>query len=439
MRLVDDLKVLSRNSGFKKLLGVRLVSQIGDGMLQAGLASLFFFRADEMADAASVAAALVVMLLPFSVVGPFTGPFLDRWRRRQVLVYGNVVRAILVTLTILAMNRWGQGAIVYMLVLITLGISRFMLSGLSAGLPTVVAEERLLMANSVVPTLGGIATGAGAVIGFLLRLFLPGGEAQQIASLVIATLLYIGASYVARTLGKDELGPEHPDVSHSVVQQVAAAARDLGDAVVYLIRRGTPGLALVTMALHRFVYGMELITIILAGRNLLVDSYDADGGLTAFGALMGAMVVGHFVAVILTPIAHERIAPSHWIFICLTGGTAGQLLIVWTHELIIFMVGMFVFGIGVQGAKIAVDTIVQSDTADAYRGRAFSIYDVLFNMAECAAAGLAIVVLPNEGWSRPVQLGLVIFVWVVALTYRHLVQKLHNTPREVTLNGATPE
>ena len=89
MRLVDDLKILSVNAGFRKLLGVRLVSQSGDGMFQAGMASLFFFRPEAMTDAAGVAAALIVMLLPFSIVGPFTGPFLDRWRRRQILVYGN--------------------------------------------------------------------------------------------------------------------------------------------------------------------------------------------------------------------------------------------------------------------------------------------------------------------------------------------------------------
>ena len=80
-----------------------------------------------------------------------------------------------------------------------------------------------------------------------------------------------------------------------------------------MARRGTPGLALSTMALHRFVYGMQLITIILAGRNLLVDPRDADAGIAAFGTLMGAMVVGHGVAVVLTPIAHERIAPSQWV------------------------------------------------------------------------------------------------------------------------------
>ena len=93
--------------------------------------------------------------------------------------------------------------------------------------------------------------------------------------------------------------------------------------------------------------------------------------------------------------------------------------------------GLFVFGVGVQGAKIAVDTIVQADTADAFRGRAFSIYDVLFNSAECLAAGVSVLVLPDVGWSRTVQAVLVVVVWMVAAGYRCAVRRLGGGPRDV--------
>ena len=107
-------------------------------------------------------------------------------------------------------------------------------------------------------------------------------------------------------------------------------------------------------------------------------------------------------------------------------------MLVATHEQLAMTVGILVFGTGVQGAKIAVDTIVQSDTADAYRGRAFSIYDVLFNTAECVAAGVAVLVLPDVGWSRPALAVLVLFVWCVALWYLRGVRRLGDRPREVT-------
>ncbi|MCL3777872.1 MULTISPECIES: MFS transporter [unclassified Actinomyces] len=430
MRLTDDLKDLATVPAFRTLLGVRLVSQTGDGMVQAGLATLFFFQPQNMTTAAGVASALVVMLLPFSLVGPFTGPFIDRWRRRQTLLWGNLLRAGLIALTALVLHAAGTGAAVYVLVLVALGINRFLLSVLSAGLPQVIDHRRLLVANSLVPTLGGAATATGAVIGIILRLLLPAGSVQDAASLVSAVVLYVLAAAVVTRLGAGELGPEHP-TSEGTARALAATVCELADAVRYLRRRGTPGLALSTMALHRFVYGMQLITIILTSRNLLAAPEDADLGLALFGTLMGAMIAGHGLSIVLTPLAHERVAPSTWIVMCLLGGSLGQLVLVASHAQAAMTVGLLIFGAGVQGAKIAVDTIVQSDTADAYRGRAFSIYDVLFNTAECVAAGVAVLVLPDVGWSRPAQAALVLFVWCVALWYLHGVRRLGDQPREV--------
>ena len=45
-------------------------------------------------------------------------------------------------------------------------------------------------------------------------------------------------------------------------------------------------------------------------------------------------------------------------------------------------------GVAAQGSKICVDTIVQESVDDAYRGRVFSFYDVIFNIAFVSAAAL---------------------------------------------------
>ena len=126
MRLIGDLRGLARLPDFRTLLAVRLVSQTGDGMLQAGLASLFFFQPQNMTDVAGAATALVVMLLPFSLVGPFTGPLIDRWRRRQTLLRGNLLRAALVMIVAVVLHVAWTMPLIYALVLVVLGVSRFL-------------------------------------------------------------------------------------------------------------------------------------------------------------------------------------------------------------------------------------------------------------------------------------------------------------------------
>lgn len=431
LRLVGDLKEFSTNSGFTKILGIRIVSQSGDGMFQAGLASLFIFRPEAMTDARGIALALIVMLLPYSLIGPFVGPFLDHIRRQRILWWGNIARAVLVTVIAVCMATLGVSAPVYVLALISLGLSRFMLAGLSAALPRVIRDsEQLIAANSLVPTVGGIASGIGIACGFLLRLFLPAGLVQDVMSLVIAIVLYVGAAFVALTFKRDDLGPDREALSSaSLILQLWQSGRDLVAAVHYLIRRARPAGALATMTAHRFVYGIELVSIILIARNLLAQPTDADAGLGFFGFLFGMLALGYFASIFVTPLAHEKIKPSAWIVVCLLGGSLGQILVAIRPQPALLAVGLFIFGVGAQGAKIAVDSIVQADTSDEYRGRAFSLYDVLFNVAECAAALVCILILPTDGFSSAVQLVFVVFIWLVAGAWWLLIRSLADRPR----------
>ena len=95
MSVVRDLRVLLRLRDFRHLLAVRLLSQGADGVYQVALATYVVFSPEKQTSAAAIASAMAVLLLPYSLVGPFAGVLLDRWRRRQVFLYGNLLRALL--------------------------------------------------------------------------------------------------------------------------------------------------------------------------------------------------------------------------------------------------------------------------------------------------------------------------------------------------------
>ncbi|NED84697.1 MFS transporter, partial [Streptomyces sp. SID11233] len=88
MAVVPDLRLLLTLGGFRRLLSVRLLSQAADGVFQVGLATYVVFSPEKQATPGQIASAMAVLLLPYSLVGPFAGVFLDRWRRRQVFLYG---------------------------------------------------------------------------------------------------------------------------------------------------------------------------------------------------------------------------------------------------------------------------------------------------------------------------------------------------------------
>ena len=428
MKLFDDLRTVLVHAGFRKLFTVRLVSQCGDGMFQIGLATLFFFSPQNLATAGAVAAAFAVLLLPFTVVGPFAGPLLDRWRRRQVLLFGNALRVVLALVLAVLMATVGVRPAVYVLTLLTLGVNRFLLSALSAGLPRVVPREQLLMANTLTPTLGAVSAVVGAVLGFVIGAALPEGPVKDGVVLASAALLYGAASGLALRLGRDELGPERGAQAPRVRDDLRATVADMVDGARYLLARRTPGMALGVMSVHRFLYGANFIALILISRNLLANPRDATAGLTTFAVLAGISFAGNGLAIVLTPLAHERMTPSAWIVVCLGIGAVSQVVLAASPRYGLVATAAVLMGLAVQGAKIAVDTIVQRDTDDSYRGRAFSLYDVLYNAAFVGAAALAALALPDTGWSRPVFAALAVVYVLIAVAYRAGVARVDDTP-----------
>ncbi|WP_250447900.1 MFS transporter, partial [Actinotalea sp. C106] len=274
----------------------------------------------------------------------------------------------------------------------------------------------LLIPNALTPPLGAVSAVVGAGLGLLIGWLIPAGRGEDGVVLVAAALLFAGASALALRLGRDQLGPVGR--AAPLANELRATVTDLVDGARYLVRRRTPGLGLGVMAVHRFLYGANFIALILISRNLLADPADADAGLATFGLLTGISFAGNGLAILLTPLAHERMTPATWILVCLGLGAVSQVVLTTTPTFGVVAASAVLLGLAVQGAKIAVDTIVQRDTHDDYRGRAFSLYDMLYNAAFVAAAALAAVALPDTGWSRGVFAGIAVAYVLAAVGYR---------------------
>ena len=195
---VTDLRIVLRERDFRRLFATRLISQTGDGVFTAGLGSYVFFNKGTFPNPASAAVAFAVLYLPYSLIGPFAGVFIDRWSRRQIIVYGALIRSAMVAIAGFVVLGGQTGVPLYISALAVLGVNRFFLSAVSAGTPHVVRHDKLVMANAVAPTSGTIVGFVGGVVGLGVHLVTGGGLAGS-----AATLWFAGACYVvAGLLGK---------------------------------------------------------------------------------------------------------------------------------------------------------------------------------------------------------------------------------------------
>ncbi|WLW53709.1 MFS transporter [Streptomyces sp. YU58] len=414
MSVVRDLRVLLRLRNFRRLLAVRLLSQGADGVYQIALAAYVVFSPEKQTSATAIASAMAVLLLPYSLVGPFAGVLLDRWRRRQVFLYGNLVRAAMATATAVLMVSDVPDWLFYVSALCVTAVNRFVLSGLSAALPRVVDAERLVIANSLSPTAGTLAATAGGGLAFLLRLVVADSDA---AVVLLGAGLYLCGALASLRIAPELLGPDRASVQPRLGAALAGTARDLVAGVRHLTapsRRETAW-ALGAMSLMRFCYGALLVMLLMLCRYALTS--DADDGLALLGLALGISGAGFFAAAVVTPWAAGQLGPGRWIVVCAGAAAVLEPALGLPFDTAPMVAAAFVLGLTTQGAKIATDTIVQSSVEDGFRGRIFSVYDVLFNVAFVGAAAVAALMLPPDGRSVPLVVTVAVIYGVVGAMF----------------------
>ena len=430
MTAARHLAHLLRGRWFRRLFAVRVSSQFADGVFQVALAAYVIFSPERQPSPTAIAGALAVVLLPFSALGPCVGVFLDRWSRRQVLAVSNFVRVGLVLL--LAAGFWADlgGPLLFGLILACLSVNRFLLAGLSAALPHVVDEhEDLVMANAVTPTSGTLAALLGVGVGSGGRVLADRlGLDGDVAVLVVAAALYGLAGGLALRMPRGLLGPDFDPERPAVREAARHVARGLVEGVRHLHARRSASYGLATIGAHRFFFGISTVMLILLYRNYFHDPAEVDA---AFSGLALAVLVsgsGFVTAAFLTPVVTERVSLRAWVLFLLGAAAFTQLVpgVLFTQPAL--LVSSYFLGLASQGIKICVDTMVQEDVEDAFRGRVFSLYDVLFNVAFVAAAAVAAVVLPDDGRSYAV-LGAIAGGYVLtALVYGRVSRGLLAVP-----------
>jgi hypothetical protein len=380
---------------------VRLTSQFTDGLFQAGLAGSVLFNPDRNAAPMAIATGFAILLLPYSILGPFVGVFLDRWRRRQVIYRANLIRAVLVIPTALMIRSDIQGWGFASLALAVIAINRFFLSGMSASQPLVVHERRLVTANSVAGTLGTVGYSLGLGTSALLLHFVFSADSRGYGTVAsFATVGYAIAALLAfRWFAIDDLGPvdsERADEPMGAALWAVAVGMVAG--VRHLTSRRGAAYGLATQSGYRFLYGVLTLSTLLLYRNHFYPG-DEDGALSGLFQVVLAGAIGAILAAFITPSITRKIGGWAWLTGLLAASSVFVTVLGLQFSTIALVAATFLINIASQGMKIVVDTALQRECSDSYRGRVFSVNDTLFNLCWVMGLFLAAATLPIDGQS----------------------------------------
>lgn len=385
-----------RHENARELLGVRIFGQAGDGLLQTALATFVLFSPQRESDPRKIALAFGILLLPYSVIGPFVGVLIDRWSRRTILIRANLVRVITMLAIAVVITGHSPNTLLAILVLVSLGVNRFVQAALSASLPHVVKGEDLVPANALFPTLGTTAAAFAAAFGIASQSVFSNSD------IVNATLVVLGAlcAGVAAMIAM-RIKPKHilgPDIVESAMRdEFRNAVAGLVAGFQYMARSGRVLSSMFAVAFQRWAFGALTVHVLLLSRNSWHANASVDQAVLDFGLVAGAAAFGAFSAAILSTfllsdkpdetVAANLLKPHRQVHLIAAMTVAAAVSVIVTF--IGYQVGTLPavcavaanLGFAGQLLKINADTTIQRTIDDAHRGRVFSIFDMMINVA----------------------------------------------------------
>jgi hypothetical protein len=368
-----------------------------DGVFQSALASFVLFSPERQANALSAAIGFAVVLLPYSIVGPFVGTILDRVSRQRALFFANLARSANLLVVAAFVFSGATGVALTVVVLIAFGINRLILAALSAGLPLLIDSKSLITANAVAVTGGSVLVVIGGGIGVGVRALVDGAAlADQADSLLIllASAGYLTAALLSGRLNKYEIGP----MAH---EKAAASFRqgftDMREGIDFLRKNIDTARGIAATAVHRGGLTALTLTALLLERNTFNDPSRPEDGLQGFGIALTIAGIGVFLGAFLAPYGVARFGRHRWIKFAMFASAFSPIFLAISQTEVALAVTAFLTAFCGQNIKVTNDALVQSKIDDYYRGRVFAVYDVVVNSAIVSGGLIAALLLPTSG------------------------------------------
>jgi hypothetical protein len=254
-------------------------------------------------------------------------------------------------------------------------------------------------ANAVATTLGTVHYTVGlGVAGLALSTVLGKTHHGYAVLAACGAFGYLGSALLAYlSFNRTDLGPD--DIPTDPLRAaLASVVRGMVAGLGHLRDRPVAAYPMIAQGAFRVLYGILALATLLLYRRYFYPGNPA-AALAGLTQVVAAGGVGTLLAAFLTPPATRRFGGRRWI----TGLLAGVGVLVLALGLpfvpLLLVFATFAMSLAAQGIKIVVDTRIQQECHDDFRGRVFSVNDTTYNI--CFVIGLfgAALAVPDNGRS----------------------------------------
>jgi MFS family permease len=375
------LRLIGGNRNFRRLWGAQIVSEIGDWFYTLAIYNLLLQLTGR---AGSVALALVLQVLPQTLIGPTAGVLNDRIRRKQVMIATDVGRMLIVLCMLLVRSRdmvW----LIYLLLMAETVLCAFFEPARSSVIPNIVEPEDVVVANTLSSTTWSVNLMLGATLGGIAAAFLGRDSVFLLNALsfLLSAVLIMGMLFA-----EPHVEDSHPFKLRELVDfsPILAGIRYVRSQArlrsTVLVKAGNliigPGWVLFTVMGQRDFpvrwHGLDPARGAFLGMSLIL-------GARGLGALLGPLTASSWAG-------HDQAKLERAIFWSYLASAVGYSLIGVSAHLWQACLCVILAHFGGSVSWVFSTTLLQMQSDDKFRGRVFSA-DLGFCMLTIAAGAYA--------------------------------------------------
>lgn len=359
------LRLLGGNANFRRLWGAQVVSEIGDWFYTLAIYNLLLQLTGR---ASSVALALVLQVLPQTLIGPAAGVINDRIRRKRVMIVADLGRMLIVFCMLFVRSKQTAWMVYPLLVAETLLAALFE-PARSSVIPNIVERENIVLANTLSSTTWSLNLMIGASLGGAIAVLLG-----RDAVFILNALSFLASALLILRM---HFAEPHADGARPLHVRDLVDFSPIVDGFRY-VRSQVRLRSTIFVKTGNLIIGPGWVLFTVMGQNEFAVRWHgldpARGAFLGMSILLGARGVGALLGPLLT-------APwaGHWvrrleiaIFWGYLGAAAGYTLLgvsshLWQASLCVMLAHF-----GSSLVWVFSTTLLQLQSEDRFRGRVFA-------------------------------------------------------------------
>ncbi|GMK41465.1 MFS transporter [Paenibacillus sp. CCS19] len=355
-------RAVLRNSSFMKLLSGQTVSQLGDALSFVIIPLLIY----EMTHSSTnLVLGFVIESLPWIVLGPLAGVFIDRLNKRMLLVSIDLIRCFLIAGIFFTDKVWA----IYLLIFLSHSLAAVFAPVRSLVIPLLCERSQYVKSIGLLVSSFKIANISGS---FVAALVISAVGSLRTALWIDAATFFVSFLLSASIRMPAEQPKDHTTAKPVFREQFMQGAR-------YLSSHTKLKFVASSFLLDTFVLAGVAVGALLYTKSSLGLTESGQSGM--YASLIGAMAAGTAIGAWLIGLLEKRIRRQTFILISLVMQSIIFAIIGWSSNAAAAVALFFFLGLFASGTKSPISGYMAEMTPADLRGRIYSIINSLQRVA----------------------------------------------------------